>query len=127
MKRTVLFTFVAVVLLGCTLLAQQSGQLLIKVQTAPDSTLPATPVAGAKVTIVHWVHSGMQATLIQDQVLTTNQAGVCMANLPQGTYDVFVSASGLTPAAFRRDLNPGQTTSLVASLAPAPHRLRPAQ
>jgi hypothetical protein len=45
--------------------------------------------------------------------------------LPAGTYDLFISASGLTPVAVKGDVEAGENTPLVISLKPSEMHLRP--
>lgn len=125
MKRSLLL-MCAFVLLTTAAFAQASGSLTVTVRSAPDSATVAGPIAGAKVIVVHWSNDGMHpTTMVQDRIATTNQMGTCTIELPPGTYDVFIAASELGPAAFRREVRPGATTSLSASLKPAPSHLSP--
>jgi hypothetical protein len=80
---------------------------------------------GAKVIVVHWTHSQLHPQMVQDQVATTDQNGACTVDLPAGTYDVFISASGLTPVAVKRDIEAGENTPLIVSLKAAETHLRP--
>lgn len=105
--------------------AQTSGHLIVTVKTAAEPTRPAAPAVGAKVIVVHWTSAGLHPTILQDQVATTNQMGVCSIELPPGSYDIFVSANGLAPAAFRREVAAGTSVSLLAGLKAAPTQLRP--
>jgi len=123
MKRSVVL--MCALFLATVAVAQDTGHLTVTVQTAPDATRPVAAAAGAKVIVVHWTNSGLHGTMLQDKVATTNQTGTCTIELPPGTYDVFVSAGELSPAAFRRDVRAGDTTSLVAKLKPAPSQFRP--
>jgi hypothetical protein len=125
MKRCLLLVCVSLLFLSAAAVAQETGSLMFTVQTAPDSATPASPLAGAKVVVVHWTNPGLHPMLVQDQVATTNQMGICTVDLPPGKYDVFVSSSELAPAAFRREISAGRTTSLTASLRPSPTHLRP--
>lgn len=127
MRRSLLLICASFLFLTAAGFAQESGRFIITVQTAPDPATPARQVAGAKVIVVHWANAGLHPTMVQDQIATTNQMGMCMIELPPGAYEVFVSASGLMPAAFRRDLKVGESTSLLANLTPAPLHLRPVQ
>jgi len=119
------FVLMCALVLTTVAVAQEPGHLMVTVQTAPDATRPVAPAAGAKVIVVHWSNDGLHPTMLQDTVVTTNQMGTCTIQLPAGTYDVFVAASGLSPAAFRREVRGGDTTTLVASLKPAPLQFRP--
>lgn len=127
MKRAVLLNCTALVFLSCATLGQSTGQLVITVKAASEANLAAAPANGVKVIIVHWTNTGLHPILTQDQVATTDQMGRCTAQLPPGTYDVFVSANGLSPSAFRRVVKPGESTSITTTLRPAPLELRPAQ
>lgn len=80
---------------------------------------------GAKVIVVHWTHSQLHPQLVQDEVATTDQNGTCTIDLPAGTYDVFISARGLTPVAVKSDVEAGENTPLVVSLKAAETHLRP--
>jgi hypothetical protein len=106
-------------------LAQDHGRLVVTVQTRPDAPAPAGKAIGAKVIIVHWTHSQLHPQMIQEQVATTDQSGTCTIDLPAGTYDVFVSASGLAPGAVKGDVEAGENTPLIVSLKPAETHLRP--
>ena len=108
-------------------MAQETGRLTVTVRTTADRAIPAARAAGAKVMVVHWTNSGLHPTLIQDQVATTDQMGMCRVNLPPGSYDVFISASGLAPAAFHREIQAGEDIPLLATLRSAPTHLRPIQ
>jgi len=127
MKRTVLLNCAAMVFLSSATFGQAAGQLTITVKAAAEANLAAAPANGVKVIIVHWTNTGLHPTLTQDQVATTDQLGRCTVQLPRGTYDVFVSANGLSPSAFRRVVKPGESTSITTTLRPAPLELRPAQ
>ena len=109
--------------------AQQSGTLNVTVQQTANPGLPNTPapVYGAKVVVMHWASElgGAQPTLMRDQIATTNQMGECVISLPPGTYDVFVTANGSAPAAFRREVKAGENNALTANLRPAPTQFRP--
>ncbi len=125
MKRFLLLVGVLLLFWSIAAAAQESGRLEITVQRAAEMATPAGPIAGARVIVVHWTNPGLHPALVQDQVATTNQMGMCTVDLPPGTYDVFVSASELSPAAFRREVKTGETTSLNANLRSAPLHLRP--
>jgi len=125
MRRFLLSSCLSLLLLCVAAVAQETGSLTVTVQTAPDSASPASPLAGAKVVVVHWTNPGLHPMLVQDQVATTNQMGMCAIDLPPGKYDVFISSSELAPAAFRREIIAGRTTSLAASLRSAPQHFRP--
>ena len=128
MRRSLLLAL-PLLLLSAAAIAQQTGTLTVTVVTQAEAGLPnaPAPAMGAKVIVMHWSHEGPQANLVQDRVATTNQMGTCVLNLPPGNYDIFVSASGLAPAAFQRELEAGQTGTIKASLRPAPSHLRPVQ
>lgn len=125
MKRALLMVCASLLLLTAASFAQRTGSLTVTVKRAPESGTTAGPVSGAKVMVVHWTNDGMNPTIFQDQIATTNQVGTCTVELPPGTYDVFIAASELGPVAFRREIKAGQTTSLAASLKPAPTDLKP--
>ncbi len=127
MKRSLLLICALFLLLTAAAFAQETGTLMVTVQTAQDAASPASPLAGAKVVVVHWTNPGLHPMMVQDQVATTNQMGICTVDLPPGKYDVFVSSSELAPAAFRREISGGRTTSLTASLRPAPLHFRPVE
>ncbi len=112
-------------LVSAAAFAQDRGRLVVTVQTRPDAPAPAGKAIGAKVIVVHWTHSQLHPQMVQDQVATTDQNGSCTIDLPAGTYDVFVSASGLAPAAIKRDVEAGENTPLIVSLKPGETHLRP--
>jgi hypothetical protein len=112
-------------LLTVAAFAQDHGRLVVTVQTRPDAPAPAGKAIGAKVIVVHWTHSQLHPQMVQDQVATTDQNGTCTIDLPAGTYDIFVSASGLAPLAVKRDVEAGENTPLTVSLKPAETHLRP--
>ena len=128
MRRFLLLTS-SMLLLSVAAFAQQTGTLTVSVQQVAQPGLPNTPAPamGAKVVVVHWTNNGGHPSLVQDEVGTTNQMGTCTMNLPAGTYDIFVAASELAPASFRREIKAGATTSVTAHLRPAPLHLQPAQ
>lgn len=105
--------------------AQDRGHLVVTVQTRSDSSAPAGRAIGAKVIVVHWTHSQLHSQMVQDQVATTDQKGMCTIDLAPGTYDIFVSGSGLNPVAVKRDVEAGETTPVIVSLKPAETHLRP--
>jgi hypothetical protein len=105
--------------------AQEHGRLVVTVQTRPEAPAPAGKAIGAKIIVVHWTHSQLHSQMVQDQVATTDQNGTCTLELPAGTYDVFISASGLTPVAVKRDVEAGENTTLIVTLKPAETHLRP--
>jgi hypothetical protein len=98
---------------------------VVTVQTRPEAPAPAGKAIGAKIIVVHWTHSQLHSQMVQDQVATTDQNGTCTLELPAGTYDVFISASGLTPVAVKRDVEAGENTTLIVTLKPAETHLRP--
>jgi len=108
-----------------TAFAQDHGHLVVTVQTRPDAPAPAGKAVGAKVIVVHWTHSQLHPQMVQDQVATTDQSGKCTIDLPAGTYDVFISASGLAPVAVKRDVEAGENTPLIVSLKAGETHLRP--
>src|SRR3954452_14087848 len=111
MKRALLLNCAALVFLSCMSFGQATGQLVVSVQAASDANLPAAPANGVKVIIVHWTNTRLHPTLTQDQIAATDQMGRCTLQLPPGTYDVFLSANGLSPSAFRRLVKSGESTS----------------
>ena len=127
MKRALALVCASVLVLVCMSVAQAPGRLVVSVQKAADPTLPAAPAIGAKVIVVHWGSSGPNPTMVHDRVATTNQMGTCTLELPPDVYDIFVTSSGLAPAAFRREVKAGETASVTANLKPAPFQLRPVQ
>jgi hypothetical protein len=112
-------------LLPAAAFAQDHGHLVVTVQTRPDAPAPAGKAIGAKVIVVHWTHSQLHPQMVQDQVATTDQSGKCTIDLTAGTYDVFISASGLAPVAVKREVEAGENTPLIVSLKPAEMHLRP--
>ena len=127
MKRSLVSLGLLVLLCSAFAVAQEQGRLVVTVQTAAGSAVPTGRVAGAKVMVVHWTSSQLHAQMVQNAVATTNQMGMCTIELPPGTYDIFVSGSGLTPGAFRRDVEASGSTPLIVNLRPAPMHLRPTQ
>lgn len=125
MKRCSSLCMAAILLLAVAVSAQDHGQLAVTVQTQPDPPSPAGRAVGAKVIVVHWTHSQLHPQMVQDQVATTDANGTCNIDLPMGTYDVFITATGLTPQAVKRDVLPGESTPLVVVLKTAPTHLRP--
>jgi hypothetical protein len=123
--RRCLSLFFLVILLTTIAFAQDHGRLAVTVQTQAEPPSPAARAVGAKVVVVHWTHSQLHPQMIQDQVATTGTDGTCTVDLPVGTYDVFITAPGLTPQAVKRDVLPGETTPLVVVLKTAPTHLRP--
>ena len=129
MRRGLALVSILVFLLPALAAAQQNGHLAVTVTSAADPALRATPapVRGAKVIVVHWTHSQLHPDMVQDQVATTDQMGKCTVDLPAGTYDVFISASGLSPVAVKRDVEAGANASVVVTLKPGSTHLRPVQ
>jgi|HubBroStandDraft_2_1064218.scaffolds.fasta_scaffold523209_1 hypothetical protein len=125
MRRGLPMYFAFLLLLASTAFTQDHGRLGVTVQTQPESPSPAGPAVGAKVIVVHWTHSQLHPQMVQDQVATTDANGTCTIDLPVGTYDVFVTATGLAPQALKRDVSAGETTPLVVVLKAAPTQLRP--
>ncbi len=125
MRSWLLLCCALLTLVPAAALAQDHGRLVVTVQTRPDAPAPAGKAIGAKVIIVHWTHSQLHPQMIQEQVATTDQSGTCTIDLPAGTYDVFVSASGLAPVAVKGDVEAGENTPLIVSLKPAETHLRP--
>jgi hypothetical protein len=125
MRRYLPLYFSFLLLLAITAFGQDHGRLVVTVQTRPDAPAPAGKAVGAKVIIVHWTHSQLHPQMLQDQVATTDQSGTCTIDLPAGTYDVFISASGLTPVAVKSDVEAGENTPLIVSLKPSETHLRP--
>lgn len=114
-----------VLLVSAAAIAQDHGKLAVTVQTRPEAPTPPGRAIGAKVVVVHWTQSKLHPEMVQDKVATTGTDGTCTIELPPGTYDIFVTAAGLTPVAVKRDILPGETTPLVVSLKAAPMQLRP--
>jgi hypothetical protein len=125
MKSWLTICCALLLLLSVAAFAQERGRLVVTVQTRPDAPAPAGKAVGAKVIVVHWTHSQLHPQMVQDQVATTDQNGTCMVDLPVGSYDIFVSASGWTPVAVKRDVEPGENAPLIVSLKPAETHLRP--
>lgn len=125
MRRYLPLYFAFLMLLATTAFAQDHGRLAVTVQTQPDPPSPAGRAVGANVIVVHWTHSQLHPQMVQDQVATADANGACTIDLPVGTYDVFVTASGLAPQAVKRDVLAGETTPLVVVLKAAPTHLRP--
>lgn len=125
MRRSALQLCAVILLLSAAAMAQATGHLTVTVQSSPEAAMPPGPVAGAKVLVAHWASPQLQATLVQDQVATSNQTGNVTLDLPPGIYDIFVSANGLAPAAYQREVVAGGNTSLFAKLRPAPTHLHP--
>ena len=128
MRRSLVLAL-PLLLFGVAAVAQQTGTLTVNVVSQTEAGVPniPAPAMGAKIIVVHWTNDGMHPSLVHDQVGTTNQMGTCTMNLPPGTYDIFVAASDLAPAAFRREIKVGATSSVTAHLRPAPLHLRPVQ
>ena len=125
MRRFLLLSCFSLLWLSVSAIAQDTGRLEVTVQHAAAIGSPAGPVMNAKVIVVHWTNEGMHPSLVQNQMGTTNQLGICVFNLPPGTYDIFVASSELAPTAFRREIKVGETTSLTASLRSSPLHFRP--
>jgi len=126
MRRS-LFGLIAVLALASAGFAQEHGTLAVSVQTVAQPNRPAAQVSGAKVIVVHWADAQMAQTIVQDRIATTNQMGTCEIDLPPGIYDVFVTANGLQPAAYKREVLANETASVAVTMHPAPIHLRPAQ
>jgi hypothetical protein len=125
MRRYLPLYFSFLLLLAGTAFAQDHGHLAVTVQTQPEPPSPAGRAVGAKVIVVHWTHSQLHPQMVQDQVATTDANGTCTIDLPVGTYDVFVTAAGLTPQALKGDVLAGESTPLVVVLKAAATHLRP--
>ena len=125
MKRWLVLCVALLLVIPGFAFAQDHGHLVVTVQTRPDAPAPAGKAIGAKVIVVHWTHSQLHPQMVQDEVATTDQNGTCTVDLPAGTYDVFISASGLTPVAVKRDVEAGESTPLIVSLKAAETHLRP--
>ena len=125
MRNRLCLWLVLLLLLPVAAFAQDHGRLVVTVQTRPEAPAPAGKAIGAKIIIVHWTHSQLHPQMIQDKVATTDQNGQCTIDLPAGSYDVFISASGLTPIAVKGDVEAGENTPLVITLKPAEMHLRP--
>jgi hypothetical protein len=117
--------FCCALLIGNAALAQEHGRLAVTVTTRSDSAATAGRAVGAKVIVVHWTHSQLHPQMVQDQAATTDEKGTCTVDLPPGTYDIFITASGLNPTAVKRDVQAGETTPLVVSLKAATQHLQP--
>lgn len=125
MRRCLPLYFAFFLLAGTAALAQDHGRLAFTVQTQPDPPSPAGRAVGARIIVVHWTHSQLHPQMVQDQVATTDANGTCSIDLPVGTYDVFVTATGLAPQALKRDVSAGETTAIVVVLKAAATHLRP--
>ncbi len=87
--------------------------------------MPATETAGARIIVVHWTNSQMHPAMVQDQVATTDKMGTCTLDLLPGVYDLFVSASGLSPYAVKVDVVAGENAPLTITLKAGSMHLRP--
>jgi len=125
MRHSLLLVGLSLLLLSAVAGAQETGHLTVTVQRAATMGSAAAPIAGAKIIIVHWTNSGMQPSLVQDQVAATGPMGMYTVDLPPGTYDIFISATELMPGAFRREIKAGQTTELPVNLRATPLHFRP--
>jgi|SRR5271165_1843999 len=125
MRRFLLMVSLSLLIVSVAAVGQETGRLEITVQRAAASGSLAGPIMGASVIVAHWTNPGMHPTLVEDKILTTNQMGVCSADLPPGSYDIFVASSELLPAAFRREVKLGTTTSFKANLSSTPLHFRP--
>ncbi len=125
MRRYLPLYFSFLLLLATTAFGQDHGRLAVTVQTQPEPPSPAGRAVGAKVIVVHWTHSQLHPQMVQDQVATTDANGTCTIDLPAGTYDLFVTATGMTPQALKREVSAGETTPFVVVLKAAATHLRP--
>ena len=125
MRHSLLLVGLSLLLLSAAVFAQETGHLVITVQRAATMGSAAAPIAGAKVIVVHWTNPGLHPSLVQDQIAITGPMGMYTADLPPGTYDIFISAVELAPAAFRREIKAGQTTELPVNLRATPLHFRP--
>lgn len=125
MRRYLPLYFSFLLMLATAAFTQDHGRLAVTVQTQPEPPSPAGRAVGAEVIVVHWTHSQLPPQMVQDQAATTDANGTCTIDLPAGTYDVFVTATGLTPQAVKRDVMAGESTPLVVVLKAAPTHLRP--
>lgn len=125
MRRCLPLYFIFFLLIASTAFAQDHGRLAVTVQTQPDPPSPAGRAVGAKVIVVHWTHSQLHPQMVQDQVATTDTNGTCTIDLPAGSYDLFITATGLTPQAVKSDVLASETAPLVVVLKAAPTHLRP--
>jgi len=112
-------------LLNTLSFAQDTGRLTVSVQSLAQPAMPEAPIAGGRIVVMHWTHSQLHPTMVQDTIATTNDMGTCTIDLPAGTYDVFVSSSGFNPAAFRRDVEAGVNNPLTMKLTVAPLHVHP--
>jgi hypothetical protein len=126
MKRSFLFSCALFLLLGGAGFAQTPGHLTVTVSAVAQADMPAGPVSGAKIIVVHWTHA-LHPTVIQDKMATTGQMGTATLDLPPGTYDVFVSASGLAPYAFRSDVESGGNATVAVKMKRAETHFRPTE
>jgi uncharacterized protein (DUF2141 family) len=127
MKRYLLPLCLLSLLLTATAFAQAPGHLEVSVSAAQQASLAASPVAGAKIIVVHWTQSQLHSSMIQEALTTSDQMGTAAIDLPPGTYDVFVSSQGLAPAASRINVQSGTRTQLPVKLNAAPTQLRPTE
>ena len=127
MKRSLLLVGLSMLLSSLVVVAQETGRLEIKVERAATANSLAAPVAGAKVIVMHWTNPGLHPTLVQDQVATTDQMGMCSIALPPGIYDVFLSASELSPRTYQASVKAGATGSYTLKMVPSASHLQPIQ
>jgi hypothetical protein len=127
MRRCLPLCIAFLLLLATATFAQDHGRLAVTVQTQPEPPSPAGRAGGAKVVVVHWTHSQLHPQMMQDQVATADGNGTCTIDLPPGSYDLLITATGLMPQAVKTDVLPGETTPLVVVLKAAPTHLRPAE
>lgn len=78
-------------------------------------------ISNARV-VVHWDSSGRGSLkdnigITQDVVTVTDSSGHCIATVPAGFYDVFVSAMAFTPIATKVRVKEGQPSAFSAKLA----------
>jgi hypothetical protein len=129
MKRNLVFAGLLTLLLGvaAAAVAQDKGRLEITVERVATANTLAGPVVGAKCIVMHWTNPGLHPTLFQDRIATTDQSGMCSVDLAPGIYDVFLSASELTPRAYQASVKAGATSSFILKLSPAGSRFQPTQ
>ena len=127
MKRNLVFAGLLTLLLSVAATAQEKGRLNIIVERVASANTLAGPVVGAKCIVMHWTNPGLHPTLFQDRITTTDQSGMCSVDLAPGIYDVFLSASELTPRAYQVSVKAGATASYTLKMSPAASRLQPTE
>jgi Carboxypeptidase regulatory-like domain len=125
MKRRSSLCLAVIFLLAIAASAQDRGRITITVQTKADASGVIGQANGAKIMVVHWTNSQMHPAMVQDQVATTDKMGTCTLDLLPGVYDLFVSASGLSPYAVKVDVVAGENAPLTITLKAGSMHLRP--